>query len=29
VQEGDLPRDPAGFAKRITTLLDVSLRGTQ
>ena len=29
VQEGDLPRDPAGFAKRITTLLDVSLRGTR
>ena len=29
VQEGDLPREPAQFAKRITTLLDLSLRGTQ
>jgi molecular chaperone HtpG len=28
VQEGDLPREPAQFAKRITALLDLSLRGT-
>ena len=25
VQEGDLPRDPAQFAKRVTTLLSLSL----
>jgi molecular chaperone HtpG len=29
VQEGDLPRDPAQFAKRVTTLLDLSLRVTE
>jgi molecular chaperone HtpG len=28
VQEGDLPREPAQFAKRITGLLELSLRGT-
>jgi molecular chaperone HtpG len=25
VQEGDLPRDPAGFARRITSMLGSSL----
>jgi molecular chaperone HtpG len=25
VQEGDLPKDPAGFARRVTTLLAGSL----
>jgi molecular chaperone HtpG len=28
VQEGDLPRDPAQFAKRVTTLLSLSLGGS-
>jgi molecular chaperone HtpG len=29
VQEGDLPREPAQFAKRITALLELSLRGAE